>query len=534
MKSNIYTIFVFLICLILTYFGNEHYQQQRFDETHQDVTIESLTISHNIQQQLSNHTKQLQLIAQSWHSSKEINARWVEDSNNIKRLNPYAEEVKIYNFNKLQTLTIEEKNYVRIDKHQNAKPLARYIVNLPTEIIDRQTLFISPPFSLANKAKAIYVHIPIFIEKELFAYLQVTLNLTRLLTHQVNIFQLDHPFSISNNGIEIFSKLPNKAHINQVNAQVAVPIFKQNWKLMVWSDHLHELDKYIVYIGLLVTLLISINTHLFVQNRHLQKQISANKIQLGKIQKAVKRKDSKLIQSNKLTSLGEMATGLAHEINQPLQTICIHADLCTENLHRENYKLVEKDFRAILLQIDRIEKIVKQVGSFGRDSELNNYSEEQPIDIFASVISIIINQYKQEQVELRQVLPTSLPAIFCNKIQIEQVLVNLLINAKDSVEACSTKIVFIKAHTKEANLYIEVSDTGTGIENEKLDDIFTPFYTTKALGKGTGLGLSISYSIIEQHKGELRVHSEVGKGTTFTVILPLYQKYPEQVINQLS
>lgn len=527
MKSNIYTIFVFLICLIFTYLGNERYQQHRLDEAKKDVTIESLTISHNIQQQLSNQIRQLQLIANSWHSETEINERWIEDINNIKQLNPYAEKVKMYRAGKQQALNLAENNYVSFDKHDSTKPLSRYIVNLPTKIVSQTAIFMSPPFGLTAESKGTYIHIPIFIEKKLFAYLQVTINISRLLNHQVKIFQLNHPFSISHKGIEIFSRLPEQAQINQVNMQVSIPLFKQSWKLMVWSDHQHQLDKYIVYVGLLITLFFTFLCYLFFHNQQLRKQINTHEVKLSKIQKSVKRRDSRLVQSNKLTSLGEMATGLAHEINQPLQTICIHADLCSENLYRENYKLVEKDFSAILLQIDRIEKIVKQVGSFGRDSELNNYSEEQPTDIFASVINIISNQYRQEHVELRQVLPTSLPAIFCNKIQIEQVLVNLLINAKDSVEHSPNKVIFIRAHTKEENLYIEVSDTGIGIDDEKLERIFTPFYTTKALGKGTGLGLSISYSIIEQHKGELRVHSEVGKGSTFTVILPLSQKSVE-------
>ena len=246
--------------------------------------------------------------------------------------------------------------------------------------------------------------------------------------------------------------------------------------------------------------------------------------ELKRIDDDFKHSEAKLIQSNKLASLGEIAAGVAHEINQPLQVICIHTEMCQDNLLHGNYHLVEKSFKAMVNQVDRIEKIVKQVGSFGRDTELDSYKEEKASSIFNNVMAIIINQYKQDGVELRQVIPPSLPALFCNKIQIEQVLINLLINAKDSVETSKNKIVFMKAHVQKNNLYIQISDTGCGIDPTKINDIFTPFYTTKPLGKGTGLGLSISYSIIHQHKGDIKVTSEIGKGTTFTVRLPLIQK----------
>lgn len=511
-----------------------HYQEKELDALHQDVNAESQTISHNIQQQLTSYAEQLHITAQGWHSIAEINNRWIADINNIKRLNPYINEIKIYDFTEQKRLTIAEQNYVSFENKIETTQQAKYRSYLPTSLsrLEINRLFMSPPFALKNNETAVYLHIPIFIKQGLFAYLEVSFNLSKLLTHQVRTFQLDHPFSLSENGITIFSILPKIVPINQVNEQFSIPIFAHNWKLMVWSNHQHKLYQYIAYTGLSASILLALLAYLLLRNKQLKQQITRQQKQLQRVNKDVKANKSKLIQSNKLSSLGEIATGIAHEINQPLQVICIHADLCNDNLIKENYQLVEKSFHAILSQVDRIEKIVKQVGSFGRDSELNNYSNEQPADIFDSVINIIINQYKQENIELRQVLPSSLPAIFCNKIQIEQVLVNLLINAKDAVEHSEAKVVFIKAHDKQGKLYIEVSDTGSGIEEDKLDDIFTPFYTTKALGKGTGLGLSISYSIIHQHNGELKVSSEIGKGSTFTVVLPLSQRNREVWISQ--
>lgn len=528
MKSNLYTVFVFLICLLITWLASFEVQKKEWVYQQKDIKNQSQTISHNIQQQLTNTALQLQLTADAWNSISDLNQQWNEDTNKIKSLNPYINEIKIYLLNKEKNLTMAPAyQLTSANQLENKKP-SKYHRYLPETLSKQESsrLFMSPAFLLQNldsskRETAVYLHTPIFINNKLFAYLQAAVNLNKLLTYQINTLQLRSPFSLSEGGKLIFSKLPEIAHINQVSGQFSLPVLSQNWTLMVWSEKTGQSTVYINCIGTFLSFLLALLTYSVFSNLRVKKQLKTGKRELQQLNKQFKDNRSKLIQSNKLTSLGEIATGIAHEINQPLQVICIHADLCSESLKKENYSLVDKSFRTILSQIERIEKIVKQVGSFGRDSELDNYSKHDLRDIFASVINIVINQYKQEEVELRQVLPPSLATLYCNKIQIEQVLVNLLINAKDAVEQSKDKIVFIKAYTKQGKLFIEVSDSGSGIGEDKLDDIFTPFYTTKALGKGTGLGLSISYSIIHQHHGELTVSSEKGKGSTFTVCLPL-------------
>lgn len=521
MKSNLYTVFVFLICLLLTWLASSELQKKESLNQQQDIKKQSQTISFNIQQQLRNDALQLQLITQSWKSISDLNQFWKKDIETVKSFTPYLTDLKIYLIHKDKNVTIASTNLLEDEK------LSKYHNYLPQKLSkqDADKHFMSPALLLNNadssKNKAIvYLHIPIFIDNQLFAYLQASVNLSKLLSYKINTLQLINPFSLSQEGKIIFSKLPEIAHINQVNGQFSLPVLSQNWTLMVWSEEKVSDRQYIAYIGVFLSLLLALLSHFIFLNRKLKQKLTLDKEQLRNLNQQFNDNSAKLIQSNKLTSLGEIATGIAHEINQPLQVICIHADLCNESLKKKNYSLVNNSFRAILSQIDRIERIVKQVGSFGRDSELDNYSMHDLRDIFASVINIVSNQYKQEEVELRQVLPPSLATLYCNKTQIEQVLVNLLINAKDAVEYSLDKVVFIKAYAKQGELFIEVSDTGSGIDKDKLDDIFTPFYTTKALGKGTGLGLSISYSIIHQHHGELSVNSQKGKGTTFTVCLP--------------
>ncbi|WP_028864232.1 sensor histidine kinase [Psychromonas aquimarina] len=528
MKSNLYSIFVFLIGLLVTYIVSDYYQKTQSAAHKQEVISESQKISHNIQQQILKYAQQLQLTAQSWSAAAEINQHWARQIRALKRLNPHIIDIKIYDFTGNKDLNISTADYVRFDSELQQAQQAKHREYLPKRlpVSNQNRIFMSPVFVLTNNNTAVYIQTPIFINNKLFAYLEASINISKLLEQQKQTFQLTSPFSISENGRTIFSVLPEASHINDVHEQLSFPVFGHQWKLMVWLNPQPVTYLYVPYIGGSTALLLALLTYLILLNKDYRNKILRKDERLIKINKDFNASKSRLMHSNKLSSLGEIAAGIAHEINQPLQVICIHADLCNEHLIKQEYHLVDKSFRTILAQVERIEKIVKQVGSFARDSELDNYHEQSPAEIFSSVINIVSSQYQQEKVELRQVLPRSLPSVYCNKTQIEQVLVNLLINAKDAVEHSDNKVVFIKAHSRNNYLYIEISDSGSGIEADKLERIFTPFYTTKALGKGTGLGLSISYSIILQHNGELKVSSEIGKGSTFSVSLPL-QKSPD-------
>lgn len=509
--------------LFSTYIVAKNLQLIELEVQRKEVRIQSQSIAHTVQTNILQHAQQLSLTAQRWHSIKQINRDWQQDTNALMARLPNLSNINIYLLKKHPSLTINDK----LQRHfvsdtqllQQAKQL--FPLNKQLNVTQSKSIFQSVHKVLKNKQVIVYQYAPIFFEKKLLGYLESTLNITKLLNQQIADFQINYPFSLSETGRSIYSVLPKNVPINDIKQQLMIPLLGYEWKLMVWPKHQHHFYRYAVVIGLLASILFAQLFYLVRVNKRMVYKLNTLQSHLNAMKKDFKASKSKLIQSNKLSSLGEIASGIAHEINQPLQVICIHADMCQDSLQKKNYHLVDKSFRSIISQVERIEKIVKQVGSFGRDSELDNYNQEVPATIFENVIDIVINQYNQENVELRQVLPSSLPSLLCNKIQIEQVLVNLLINAKDAVEDCDEKIVFIKAHDKQGKLYIEVSDSGSGIAPSKLDDIFTPFYTTKALGRGTGLGLSISYSIIHQHKGELQVSSKIGKGSTFTVILPL-------------
>ena len=527
MKSNIYSVLVFAIGLTVSYLISVQLTQEEKVLQQEQIKTEGKTISFNIRHSIESNAEQIQLLVNRWRSIDDINKNWQADTDVLMRINPFIKTIKLFPLIEEKQFDLPDYALITSKNEIERKRQLRIRNHLPMDRNKVISSFIytsrasySPDNELEMEME-LNLQFPIMIDNMLIAYVEVPLNIGTLLRNKLDTYQITNNFSLSENGIPLFSFLPEKTHINKVIEQFTLTIYGQDWELMIWPDTvLHEKNLFII-LAILISFLVAILVKLLSLNIALSKKDIDNNNQLKRVDDECKSSHAKLIQSNKLTSLGEIAAGIAHEINQPLQVICIHTDMCMDNLNNGRYHLVENSFKTIMTQSERIEKIVKQVGSFGRDSELDNYQKEKPNNIFNNVISIVMNQYKQDLVELRQVIPPSLPLLFCNKTQIEQVLINLLINARDSVETSESKVVFFKAHVQDHHLYIQVSDSGTGIDPNKMNDIFTPFYTTKPLGKGTGLGLSISYSIIHQHKGEIKVSSEIGHGSIFTVILPL-------------
>ncbi|MBI5639684.1 MAG: GHKL domain-containing protein, partial [Nitrospirae bacterium] len=165
---------------------------------------------------------------------------------------------------------------------------------------------------------------------------------------------------------------------------------------------------------------------------------------------------------------------------------------------------------------ERIKKIVQDLKSFSRVDE----AEQKMADINAgleSTINIVWNELKYKATVKKEY--GDIPLTKCNPGQLNQVFMNLLVNAAHAIE--SQGDIGIRTWSEEDSIFVSISDTGCGIPAEKINRIFEPFYTTKEVGKGTGLGLSIAYDIVKKHSGEIKVQSEVGKGTTFTINIPV-------------
>jgi len=236
---------------------------------------------------------------------------------------------------------------------------------------------------------------------------------------------------------------------------------------------------------------------------------------------------SQLIQSAKLASIGELATGIAHELNQPLSYIRTSVQL---QLMKPPEKLdvhkVHKTLKKVEEGTERMINIINHLRYFARQSD-HEYKPVQLHDVLEDSMIMFNEQFKLRNIELEKNLAPSLPEVLGNPHQLEQVFLNILSNARDAMEEIKqAKLIIETESTQEGDqkvVILRFTDNGTGIPKEVIEKIFDPFFTTKEVGKGTGLGLSISYGLITDHHGKIKASSVKGEGTTFTITLPAHQ-----------
>ncbi|MBN2474421.1 MAG: cache domain-containing protein [Pirellulales bacterium] len=226
-------------------------------------------------------------------------------------------------------------------------------------------------------------------------------------------------------------------------------------------------------------------------------------------------------QSEKLASIGRLAAGVAHEINNPLTGVLTFAHLLRE---KENLDQQDKqDVDLIIHETTRASEIVRGLLDFARErpavKEAINVN-----DIIRRTIRLLGNQKAFQQIIIVEDIDEELPEVDGDVNQLQQVLLNLALNACEAMPGGGT--LLISTSSDDDKVLVTVTDTGCGIQSKHLDRVFEPFFSTKPVGKGTGLGLSVSYGIIQQHGGSLEVESEEGKGATFTIVLPLVKDKP--------
>lgn len=233
---------------------------------------------------------------------------------------------------------------------------------------------------------------------------------------------------------------------------------------------------------------------------------------------------AKSIASAKLASLGEMAGGVAHEINNPLAIISMNAAQLLELLDdpdatKDELKMFVEKIQKTTARIDRI---VKGLKSFARGGELDPFISTSVKSIIENTLELCSEKLKKHAVELRlkNIVDVS---IECREAQIGQVLLNLISNGVDAIDKLSEKWIEIELKDLDGYVVIDVTDSGVGIPDEVAEKIMQPFFTTKDVGKGTGLGLSISKGIIESHKGRFRLDRK-SENTRFSILLPKLQK----------
>jgi two-component system NtrC family sensor kinase len=237
-----------------------------------------------------------------------------------------------------------------------------------------------------------------------------------------------------------------------------------------------------------------------------------------KVHRELEAAQSQLVHSEKIASLGRMAAGVAHEINNPLAGILIYAELLKRDMREEaEYR---ENLDVIINQTMRCQQIVKRLLDFSRQS-LGQQKLFDVNEVISRVVELVSHQAFFHNIKVIQDLYSGLPRITGDPGQLQQVFTNLLLNAADAMTGAGTITITTGPALQGGGVVLKFADTGPGIPPEIKDKIFEPFFTTKPPGKGTGLGLSIVYGVIQRHGGTIEAESRPGGGTTFTITLPL-------------
>jgi histidine kinase len=239
--------------------------------------------------------------------------------------------------------------------------------------------------------------------------------------------------------------------------------------------------------------------------------------------------EEQLIQASKMATLGEMSTGVAHELNQPLSVIKTSASFLMKKIHRHEQvsaEILQELAEEMDSQVDRASLIINRLREFGRKTDIRKVNV-QLNECIEGTFTVLGRQLEVHGIRVELDLQESLPPIKGDRTRLEQVFLNLIMNARDAMDEkealpgqAMETILRISSKVEGDRVAVTISDTGVGMSQAVKEKIFEPFFTTKPVGKGTGLGLSISFGIVRDYDGEIEVESKEGSGTTFTIRFP--------------
>lgn len=230
-----------------------------------------------------------------------------------------------------------------------------------------------------------------------------------------------------------------------------------------------------------------------------------------------KRMEKQMAQTEKMASIGQLAAGVAHEINNPLSVISCYSNLIEKS--GDATAQIREDLEKVKKHTLSCKRIVDSLLNFARASETHRRSADVHAGL-ESVLTIVEKQVGKRQVEIQRRYAATLPPVSIDEDKMAQVYMNILLNAVQAIEERGTVIITTAHDPQSGRVRIAFADTGAGISAEHLDKIFDPFYTTKKDQDGTGLGLSVSYGIVQEHDGDIQVESRPGHGSVFTIVLP--------------
>jgi two-component system NtrC family sensor kinase len=241
--------------------------------------------------------------------------------------------------------------------------------------------------------------------------------------------------------------------------------------------------------------------------------------------KELEEHQEELLQSRKIAAIGTLTSGIAHELNNPINNIVLTADALKEDFGQLEEADAQSYIHDILVQAERASDIVKGLLDFSRSER----PELEPISIMAVIddtLKLVRNQLMLSGIQVEKEISPGVPPISGDKKSLQQVFLNLFINAIQAMPDGGQLIIRVRGD--DGQLHVDVEDTGQGIDPANLPHIFDPFYTTKEVGRGTGLGLSVTYGIIEKHGGHIEAHSKRGEGAVFSIVLPVKKTAPPE------
>src|SRR5256886_2769333 len=255
---------------------------------------------------------------------------------------------------------------------------------------------------------------------------------------------------------------------------------------------------------------------------HIMGDLRETTAEMQRREQELRDKQEQLVQAGKLATLGELTTGVAHELNNPLNNTGLFVGNAIDliELGAADKGQIVHELRQAMQQVSKATQIISHLRTFGRAAPVSR----EPISlrpVIERALSLVQEQLRLHEIEVTLDLGPEEPVVVGNPIQLEQVFINLLANARDAVLDSPRKAIRISASVGSATVEIAFVDTGHGIPSGLEQRIFDPFFTTKEVGKGTGLGLSITYGIVKEHGGTISVVSTPGEGATFLIQLPL-------------
>src|SRR5437867_6986733 len=254
---------------------------------------------------------------------------------------------------------------------------------------------------------------------------------------------------------------------------------------------------------------------------HIMGDLRETTAEMQRREQELRDKQEQLVQAGKLATLGELTTGVAHELNNPLNTTGLFVGNAIDliELGVTDKGQIVRELRQAMQQVSKATQIISHLRTFGRAAPVSR--EPIPLkQVIERALSLMQEQLRLREIEVTLDLGPQEPVVVGNPIQLEQVFINLLTNARDAMADSPRKAIRISGSVGPAIVDVAFADTGDGIPPGLERRIFDPFFTTKDVGKGTGLGLSITYGIINEHGGKISVVSPHGKGATFLIQLP--------------